>query len=261
MVDRLQNSEVNSRRIANVEACFGSSGQPLNVFGRVLVGEGVLMKMCRKKLKARQFFLFNDILIYGNILISKKRYNKQHIIPLEDVQLDDLTDEGELRNGWLIKTPRKSFAVYAATPVEKKEWMTHIERCVTDLLAKGNKKAATHHAAVWVPDAEASRCMLCGHTQFSLINRRHHCRSCGAVVCSSCSSHTFRILSQSKSPVRVCDNCFKRLTEQAKIVSEPKKEERRSEISQAGSDSSGEESDDGANLESSGPTFYREESS
>jgi len=41
--------------------------------GRVLVGEGVLIKMCRKKPKPRQFFLFNDILVYGNIIINKKK--------------------------------------------------------------------------------------------------------------------------------------------------------------------------------------------
>lgn len=62
--------------------------------GRVLVGEGVLTKMCRKKPKARQFFLFNDILVYGNIVINKKKYNKQHVIPLEEVKLESLKDEG-----------------------------------------------------------------------------------------------------------------------------------------------------------------------
>lgn len=68
--------------------------QPLKIVGRVLVGEGVLTKMCRKRPKARQFFLFNDILVYGNIVISKKKYNKQHIIPLEEVQLQGLEDNG-----------------------------------------------------------------------------------------------------------------------------------------------------------------------
>lgn len=47
--------------------------QPLAVTGRVLVGEGVLTKMCRKKPKPRQFFLFNDVLVYGNIVINKKK--------------------------------------------------------------------------------------------------------------------------------------------------------------------------------------------
>lgn len=88
------NSEANSRRIAMVESCFGGSGLPLSVPGRVLVGEGVLTKMCRKRPKPRQFFLFNDILVYGNIVIGKKKYNKQHIIPLEEVQLEGLEDAG-----------------------------------------------------------------------------------------------------------------------------------------------------------------------
>lgn len=51
--------------------CF--SWQPLNVPNRVLVGEGILTKMCRKKPKPRQFYLFNDVLVYGNIVINKKK--------------------------------------------------------------------------------------------------------------------------------------------------------------------------------------------
>ena len=82
------NSEANARRITLVENCFGSAGQQLCVPGRVLVGEGVLTKMCRKKPKPRQFFLFNDILVYGNIIINKKKYNKQHVIPLEEVNFE-----------------------------------------------------------------------------------------------------------------------------------------------------------------------------
>lgn len=50
-----------------------STFQPLAIPNRVLIGEGVLTKMCRKKVKPRQFFLFNDILVYGNIIISKKK--------------------------------------------------------------------------------------------------------------------------------------------------------------------------------------------
>ena len=46
--------------------------------GRVLVGEGVLTKLCRKKPKPRQFFLFNDILVYGNIVINKKKVSSNN---------------------------------------------------------------------------------------------------------------------------------------------------------------------------------------
>lgn len=201
------NSEANARRIAMVESCFGTSGQSLNEPGRVLVGEGVLTKMCRKKPKPRQFFLFNDILVYGNIVLNKKKYNKQHIIPLEEVQLSSLEDDGQFRNGWLIKTPTKSFAVYAATATEKAEWMAHINKCVTDLLRKSGKKAAEKHAAVWVPDSETQVCMHCKKTQFTLINRRHHCRKCGKVVCGPCSSKKVILTHQSNKPLRVCLTC------------------------------------------------------
>ena len=40
------------------------------------------------------------------------------------------------RNGWQVISPKKSFAVFAATPTEKAEWMAHINKCIVDLLAK-----------------------------------------------------------------------------------------------------------------------------
>jgi len=213
MVDQLYNSMANNRRIALVESCFGNSGQPLNVDGRVLVGQGVLQKSCRKALKARRFFLFNDILVYGNIIVDMKRYSKQHVIPLEEVKLEILKDEpdGGRKNGWLICARGKSFAVYAATPGERKEWMHHTEKCIKDRLTSSGKAAASDHAAVWVPDTDAPKCMRC-EKQFTVINRRHHCRKCGAVVCNACSSKKYHLPAQSKKPLRVCDICFQTLT-------------------------------------------------
>lgn len=201
-------SEANTRRIHIVEQCFGTSGQPLTKLGRVLVGEGVLTKLCRKKAKPRQFFLFNDALVYGNIVIDKKKYNKQHIIPLEDVKLQSLENDGPWKNGWQVISPKKSFAVFAATPTEKAEWMAHINKCIVDLLAKTNKRPATEHAAVWVPDSDASTCMHCLKTKFTPINRRHHCRKCGAVVCGTCSNKKFLLPYQAERPLRVCISCY-----------------------------------------------------
>uniref|UniRef100_A0AC35G7N9 Uncharacterized protein n=2 Tax=Panagrolaimus sp. PS1159 TaxID=55785 RepID=A0AC35G7N9_9BILA len=208
MVDRLRHSPANQKRIENIETCFGAQGEPLWQEGRVLVGEGVLMKMCRKKAKPRQFFLLNDLLVYGSIIISKKRYHKQRIIPLEQVQLGNLEDEAnvkhDVKHGWIIKTRMKSFAVYAATETEKQEWMLHIERCVQDLIKNG-KRPESEHAAVWIPDNEAPVCMCCKISEFSLIHRRHHCRSCGHVVCGNCSTKRFVLPGIDRRPVRVCD--------------------------------------------------------
>jgi len=248
------NSEANARRIALVEGCFGTSGQPLGVPGRVLVGEGVLTKACRKKPKPRQFFLFNDLLVYGNIVINKKKYNKQHLIPLEEVKLKSLEDEGQFKNGWLLCTRGKSFAVFAATATEKQEWMAHINKCIEDLLRKSGKKAVDEHAAVWVPDSEAGTCMHCKKVQFTLVNRRHHCRKCGVVCCNACSSKRFLLPAQSSKPLRVCMTCYDELSSQSvdhsfnKVVSSESVEGWVSvdpeEDARTGQDSSGEEDSD-----------------
>jgi len=267
MVDRLVNSEANARRIALVENCFGNAGHPLCVKGRVLVGEGVLTKACRKRPKPRQFFLFNDLLVYGNILINKKKYNKQHLIGLEEVKLQSLEDEGQYKNGWLICTQGKTFAVYAATATEKQEWMAHIEKCIRDLLNKSGKQPAREHAAVWVPDQEATICMLCKKTKFSVLERRHHCRKCGAVVCAGCSSKKFLLAKQSAKSLRVCDGCYTVLSSSASNSISVDEKEILADDKGTGSDSgSDDESDDDENPEQPNheitvedePKFYQE---
>jgi len=59
----------------------------------------------------------------------------------------------------------------------------------------------------WIPDTEAPNCMGC-HDQFTFVKRRHHCRACGKVFCSKCSSQ-FMPLPQFglDRPVRVCNRC------------------------------------------------------
>lgn len=44
----------------------------------------------------------------------------------------------------------------------------------------------------WQPDAEVSRCPICG-VQFNFWYRKHHCRKCGRVVCANCSPHRITI--------------------------------------------------------------------
>ncbi|KAK3593968.1 hypothetical protein CHS0354_040706 [Potamilus streckersoni] len=214
-MDRLVNSEANARRIACVEQCFGSSGQPLAIPGRVLVGEGVLTKICRKKPKPRQFFLFDDILVYGSILVNKKKYNSQRILPLEDIKLESVEDDGNLRNGWKIISPSKSFVVYAATAVEKQQWISHIKKCINNLLLKrgiSQPPSTENDSPVWVPDASVDKCMHCRASTFTVLNRRHHCRKCGMVVCSACSERRWLLPQQSSKPLRVCLTCYEKLS-------------------------------------------------
>jgi len=64
----------------------------------------------------------------------------------------------------------------------------------------------------WVKDENASACVDCG-VKFTIYERRHHCRNCGQLYCSSCSkwSHEIPKFKISK-PVRVCKACYDSLT-------------------------------------------------
>lgn len=44
----------------------------------------------------------------------------------------------------------------------------------------------------WQPDDELSACSICGNG-FTFLNRRHHCRRCGRLVCGPCSPHRITI--------------------------------------------------------------------
>lgn len=55
---------------------------------------------------------------------------------------------------------------------------------------------------------DSDACMLCSE-MFTLLNRKHHCRSCGGVFCQTHSSQTSTIPELGINiPVRVCDNCY-----------------------------------------------------
>lgn len=44
----------------------------------------------------------------------------------------------------------------------------------------------------WQPDADVHQCPVCGRP-FTFLQRRHHCRKCGRVVCQACSPHRITI--------------------------------------------------------------------
>lgn len=47
---------------------------------------------------------------------------------------------------------------------------------------------AAQGGVYWVPDSETRVCMVCRKTAFSMMVRRHHCRSCGLIICYRCST-------------------------------------------------------------------------
>ncbi|XP_070484681.1 phosphatidylinositol-3,5-bisphosphate 3-phosphatase MTMR3 isoform X13 [Equus przewalskii] len=63
----------------------------------------------------------------------------------------------------------------------------------------------------WLPDHLAAHCYACDST-FWLASRKHHCRNCGNVFCSSCCNQKVPVPSQQLfEPSRVCKSCYSSL--------------------------------------------------
>ena len=60
----------------------------------------------------------------------------------------------------------------------------------------------------WIPDDTETTCMVCKTERFTMFNRRHHCRRCGRLVCSSCSTKKMTVEACRENPARVCDQCY-----------------------------------------------------
>ncbi|CAH8524733.1 unnamed protein product [Schistosoma turkestanicum] len=174
---------------------------------RVLIGEGVLTKICRRKPKLRHFFLFNDVLMYGKILVNRKVLRNPQFIDLSESSIKNVVDNGIYRNGFSILSPKKSFTVYASTAEEKTQWMVHLKKCISCSLSSTVQNDSVAKSPIWIPDSEASHCMVCGTKEFNIVHRRHHCRHCGKVVCDKCSAYRCILPYQGSSRVRVCSLC------------------------------------------------------
>ncbi|XP_073410166.1 phosphatidylinositol-3,5-bisphosphate 3-phosphatase MTMR3 isoform X2 [Dendrobates tinctorius] len=63
----------------------------------------------------------------------------------------------------------------------------------------------------WLPDHLAANCYNC-EGKFWLASRKHHCRNCGNVFCSSCCNQKVPVPSQQLfEPSRVCKSCYSNL--------------------------------------------------
>lgn len=61
-------------------------------------------------------------------------------------------------------------------------------------------------AAKWIPNEQTNGCMLCGKA-FGVFRRKHHCRSCGGLVCGKCSPEKHYVHGYKDQRVRVCKTC------------------------------------------------------
>ncbi|KAJ8301827.1 hypothetical protein KUTeg_020814 [Tegillarca granosa] len=171
--------------------------------GRILMKQGELMKLSRKEMQPRFFFLFNDVLLYTTPMATGG-YRLNNALTLAGMKATKANLD-EFKNEFNIISVQRSFTVEASI-----NQFVHIIQIITSYLDKdfvlGSK------APIWVPDTRVTMCMNCTG-EFTVTWRRHHCRACGRVVCANCSDNRAPLEYLRNKPARVCDDCFEKLHE------------------------------------------------
>ncbi|XP_073917383.1 phosphatidylinositol-3,5-bisphosphate 3-phosphatase MTMR3 isoform X4 [Castor canadensis] len=89
-----------------------------------------------------------------------------------------------------------------------------LSRCSTELFSEASWEQVDKQDTEmtrWLPDHLAAHCYACD-SAFWLASRKHHCRNCGNVFCSSCCNQKVPVPSQQLfEPSRVCKSCYSSL--------------------------------------------------
>ncbi|XP_037702204.1 FYVE, RhoGEF and PH domain-containing protein 6 isoform X2 [Choloepus didactylus] len=194
--------------------------------GRVFLKEGTLMKLSRKVMQPRMFFLFNDALLYTTP-VQSGMYKLNNMLSLAGMKVRKPTQEA-YQNEIKIESVERSFILSASSATERDEWLEAISRSIEEYAKKritfcpsrsldeadSEKKEEVSplgsKAPIWIPDTRATMCMICT-SEFTLTWRRHHCRACGKIVCQACSSNKYGLDYLKNQPARVCEHCFQEL--------------------------------------------------
>ncbi|XP_004465815.1 FYVE, RhoGEF and PH domain-containing protein 6 isoform X2 [Dasypus novemcinctus] len=194
--------------------------------GRVFLKEGTLMKLSRKVMQPRMFFLFNDALLYTTP-VQSGMYKLNNMLSLAGMKVKKPTQEA-YQNELKIESVERSFILSASSATERDEWLEAISRSIEEYAKKkitfcpsrsldeadSEKKEEVSplgsKAPIWIPDTRATMCMICT-SEFTLTWRRHHCRACGKIVCQACSSNKYGLDYLKNQPARVCELCFHEL--------------------------------------------------
>ncbi len=92
----------------------------------------------------------------------------------------------------------------AAIPVD--EELIRVEQEWSKLTEEEKRLGSV--APEWVSDDLAPACMKCA-SKFSITRRRHHCRACGKVFCSTCCWQKVKLIHDDSKEDRACNDCVK----------------------------------------------------
>ncbi|CAG8438691.1 8719_t:CDS:2 [Ambispora leptoticha] len=225
-------------KILEIEQHF-FKGKPIVSNGRILLKEGTLLKDSGAGSILRKVFLFHDILITAEILPEYKQktfmktLGNQLIISLTHLHIESVNREEQKPPRYLIEvnTGKVFYSFVFDSMKERDEWFNILDEAITnrkvivarrakemDLVQQKKRsnsftfdgplsRAWNLNGSFWVPDEDASGCMVCKVTKFGVLVRKHHCRLCGRVICWKC-SQTRELIHGQEKYVRACKDCL-----------------------------------------------------
>ncbi|GFN90871.1 fyve, rhogef and ph domain-containing protein 6 [Plakobranchus ocellatus] len=230
---------------ANESMRHGDNVQKLLEIQRSLVGSFEVIQPGR----------FSDVLLYTTPVTTGNKIN--NILPLIGMKVISPKLEDH-ENEFNIISVQRSFTLCASTPELKQQWVTALHKAIEENAQRHNTFETVkqgpqtslldkdfvlgHKAPLWVPDARVTMCMLC-LVEFTLTWRRHHCRSCGRIICAQCSQNKAPLRYLKYKPSRVCDECFDKLKED--LAKEVNMEKRKRKSIPAEEDPNTSATDDG----------------
>lgn len=230
------------KRILELSDIFSKDIPELIQPTRSLVKEGKATKVSARNENERSdryLFLFSDmLLICTQIPFSSSEAYKLHGAPLKTEGMDvRLVSEADVPGFTALpnvpplqrialKTTQKQIEFAVDDDEDRADWLAAFQnaaRCRTSLASKEDSRTSLHpgapselpfvpgrEAPKWIRDSEATMCMICASVFTAVMNRRHHCRSCGHLICSSCSQYRIPLLytGDLTKLQRVCRQCY-----------------------------------------------------
>lgn len=212
VINEAFNERERRNKVAEISNLVLEDGKPIPLVApaRRFIRQGELWKVCRKRNQKYTFFLFNDLLLY-TVPQGKtfKFHNKLEINT--SFRIGSLNPDHYPPHSFQIESDTKSFVVFADSEREIMKWYTDIQN-IKELLDERERQKGYYGqnemrtAPIMVPDSFFQNCQLCDKKFTRITRRRHHCRICGKVVCSSCSRG--QLPNTNRVFVRACSECM-----------------------------------------------------
>eukprot|EP00457_Paulinella_chromatophora_P000568 gb/GEZN01000568.1/.p1 GENE.gb/GEZN01000568.1/~~gb/GEZN01000568.1/.p1 ORF type:complete len:1133 (-),score=177.16 gb/GEZN01000568.1/:591-3989(-) len=160
----------------------------------------------------RRYWLLQDTTLFF-YASENAYYQKEHAIGSYDVNMSQVIQIKGLNQTFQVLRPENDFRpgqliLKAPGDLAYKVWVQAFRR-------NNYRRALTKGLTSlrWVPDEIVTDCMRC-ESKFGMAKRKHHCRTCGTVICSDCSKNKIQLPDdlakrEDRKEIRVCNPCYK----------------------------------------------------